>query len=111
GERENTALLAQLRSEAPGILAWCARGCLDWVRNGEQTPIEVLAATVEYREEEDVVGRFIAECCNLGSGYDCMGSILFKAFFLWCERSGEKKVLSSRAFGDRLAAKGFAKKR
>jgi hypothetical protein len=53
-------LLEKLRAEWPGIMAWAVRGCIEWHRNGMQTPAEVRAATDEYHAES---------CCGrAGSG-------------------------------------------
>lgn len=62
-DRQDRKLPEKLRAEAPGILAWAVRGCLDWQREGLGIPDEVRTATQAYRQEEDIVGQFIAECC------------------------------------------------
>jgi putative DNA primase/helicase len=50
-DKQDKALSAKLRAEAPGILAWMVRGCLDWQKFGMMTPKCVLTATKKYREE------------------------------------------------------------
>ena len=54
-------LKEQLKREAPGILAWFVRGAQLWYEGGLQEPPEVKEATQAYRDENDLLGRFIAE--------------------------------------------------
>src|SRR5262249_7628395 len=55
--RTDPHLPEKLASEVEGILAWCVRGCLEWQQIGLKAPQRVLAATEEYRADEDVVGQ------------------------------------------------------
>ena len=68
-EEQDETLAERLLEEAPGVLRWLLEGCLDWQRNGLQSPVSVSAANEAYRLEMDVVGRFISECCLTGSGH------------------------------------------
>lgn len=111
GKTEDRALPERLRAEAPGILAWLVRGCLDWVANGERVPDDVLLATSEYRKGEDIIERFLAECCELGPGKSCRAGKLYDAFKGWSQRTGERRPLSQTAFGTRLTEKGIGTER
>jgi putative DNA primase/helicase len=53
-EKDGT-LGEKLKAEAPGILAWAVRGCLEWQRMGLEEPECVQKATGDYAEEMDVV--------------------------------------------------------
>jgi len=57
-------LPARLRAEAPGILAWLVRGCLEWQRDGLNPPQVVLRATEAYRFSEDTIAEFVEDCCS-----------------------------------------------
>jgi len=104
-------LLDQLRAEAPGILAWLVRGCLAWQRDGLNPPPAVKAATDEYREEEDAVGQFLAECCLLRPGARVDAGDLYSAFDRWARENGQE-TMGNIAFGKRLARrKGIDKSR
>jgi putative DNA primase/helicase len=107
GKHEDTDLPNRLKKEAPGILAWCVRGCLEWIRGGERTPECVKVATASYRTAEDDVGTFIEECCVLGEGLRCKASDLYRSLVAWLEGRGEKKKITQRSFGDRLTAKNI----
>jgi putative DNA primase/helicase len=65
--KQDQALPDKLRNELPGILAWAVRGHMDWLQQGSLgEPEEVTAATSEYRNEQDALGRFIEEMCVEG---------------------------------------------
>jgi putative DNA primase/helicase len=107
---QDKRLPEKLQAELPGVLAWCVRGCLDWQRDGLGLPEEVKAATAEYRLDQDLVGRFIADMCDLHPELRCRAGQLYTAFVGWGDCVGEKQAVaakSQRAFGEALRAKGF----
>jgi putative DNA primase/helicase len=109
--RADKALPAKLRAEAPGILAWAVRGCLDWQKNGLQEPRDVLMATGQYRDEQDVVAAFLLECCCQGQEHSERSSALYAAYQRWFKDSGEGgEQLSHRRFGEELASRDFRKR-
>src|SRR5438105_1624863 len=61
------ALEETLRAEAPGILAWAVRGCLEWSKHGLRPPAIVLEATRAYRSDSDRLRDFLADRCILDS--------------------------------------------
>jgi phage/plasmid-associated DNA primase len=101
---------AKLRAELPGILAWIVRGCLEWQRSGLGVPEEVAAATDAYRQEMDIVGRFVDECCMLPPGASVGATPLYHAYTQWCEQNDEEP-LKQQTFGRRLSDRGFERKR
>lgn len=109
-------LLEKLRAEAPGILAWLVRGCLECRRDGLRPPDAVKAATAEYRGDEDAVGRFLEECFVLDepdTPLDARSSVAWKdlaaLYSQWCTESGEKP-LTSRKLGQALEKRGLTSK-
>lgn len=88
---------AKLKAEAPGILAWMVRGCLEWQKVGLQPPASVQAATIAYRTEMSIVNRFVNDCCVLTPGARVLGPQLYGAFQQWSAAAGERKPLTSRA--------------
>jgi putative DNA primase/helicase len=99
-------LLAKLREELPGILAWIVQGCLEWQREGLRPPTEVRRATGKYRAEMDVLAAFIDEECVVSEHATASAKALYSAYRSWCEEYGEK-VESQRRFGGRLKERGF----
>lgn len=58
---QNKKLPRQLLKEAPGILAWMVRGCLDYQAEGLEMPASVETKTNEYRAQEDVVEQYLKD--------------------------------------------------
>jgi putative DNA primase/helicase len=85
----------RLRAEAPGILNWLIRGCLDYQREGLNPPAAVLDATAEYRRQQDPLGDFLERRCRLGFGERCAPSDLYMAYRTWAEQSGERPMSSA----------------
>ncbi len=52
-------LRSKLEGEAPGILNWLLKGCLEWQANGLMEPESVLKSTKEFRLESDSIQLFI----------------------------------------------------
>jgi len=50
-DRADPHLVDCLKTQAEGILAWAVRGCLEWQREGLQSPEAVKTATEEYEPE------------------------------------------------------------
>lgn len=96
--------------EAAGILAWIVRGCLEWQRNGLAEPPEVMAATQEYRISQDVLARFLEECCIIGRSGRERASTLYGAYKQWAEKAGENAV-SQRRFGEAVSERGFRREK
>lgn len=105
----DTSLPERLLDELPGILAWAVEGCLEWSADGLGDAAAVAKATDAYRNEMDVLGAFLKECCELGSGLFAMGPVAYARYGNWCERSGERP-LSRKEFYKALEERGFEKR-
>jgi putative DNA primase/helicase len=78
--------------------------------NGLNPPASVVAATEEYFEAEDILGRWLDECCRLHvSGFQTTAE-LFASWRDGAEASGEY-VGSLKRFSENLAARGLRKGR
>ena len=106
--KRDKTLTDRLLDERDGILAWAVEGCLEWQRQGLNPPPTVLAATEEYFEDEDTLGRWIGEACDQRPSGTELVSTLFNAWKIWAEAAGEH-VGSIRGFSQNLASRGFAK--
>jgi putative DNA primase/helicase len=94
-----------LKVERRGILRWIVEGAVQWHLVGLAPPDSVLAAVDDYQRQQDRVGQFLEECCELGaehwapfSGLDG----LYPAYQRWAKDSGCKQ-LSKPRFIDELA--------
>jgi len=105
-EHQDKQLPAKLAAEREGILAWAVAGCLEWQRDGLGLPGDVAAATESYRAEQDTVGEFVAQCCEVKPGARVRAGTLYGVYREWAERAGEP-VIPQRAFGRRMTERGF----
>ena len=106
--RRDQRLQDKLLAERNGILAWAVQGCLEWQRVGLRPPTAVNAATAEYFEAEDALGRWLAEGCLRGVNLTATSAALFAAWKSWAEANGEF-VGSLKRFSENLTARGFEK--
>ena len=96
-ERErNPYLLAALKKEDSGILAWLVRGCLEWQKNGLNPPDIVRVANAEYRFEEDIFGHFLRDCCFRSPDAETQASALYKIYLKWCKINRHQPYSSTR---------------
>jgi putative DNA primase/helicase len=110
-ERRDPQLKEKLEAELPGILAWAVRGTLDWLAaggglQGLAAPSKVLAATEEYREEEDQVGNWVKDCCIESPTGVTTARGAYDSFTAWCERNSDRP-LGKKSFGERLFIRGY----
>lgn len=105
-DQQDRKLLEKLRGELPGVLAWAVRGCLEWQREGLRAPEEVRVATEAYRNDEDGLAQFLADCCRTGPSLRVKSADLYGAYTAWCERVGEHPV-SQKKLGGQLTERGF----
>ena len=96
----------KLALEREAVLAWLVAGYLDWRANGLADPEAVEKATRKFRDESDVLGRFLRECCLLGPAFHVGSSELFSAWSKWCADQGEDAGTQT-SFASELQAKGL----
>ena len=99
-----------IKNELSGILNWALEGCQKWQISGLTYPEAIRNATNEYREEMDILGRFLKECCRQKQGTKVKSSILYKAYKDWIVELGHKPV-SQIKFSQRMEERGIIKKR
>ncbi len=91
--------------EREGVL-WDLVGAAGvWFREGLTEPEVVRAAGDEYRAEQDRLGAFVRECCELGVGCQvplagALGDGLFVAYQEWCRESGVLPTSKARFVRD-----------
>lgn len=93
--------------EAPQILAWAIRGCLEWQREGLPRPRLISAATDQYFEDQDLFGAWLADYCEVGDLTNSeTAADLFVSWKFFCEAAGERPG-TQKALGNRLRLKGL----
>jgi P4 family phage/plasmid primase-like protien len=108
-EKRDRQLRAKLLAERNGILNWMVQGLADWQRIGLQPPDTVRAATKTYFDEQDTIGNWMAEECEVDKENENMkegASDLYRSFRQCCEAAGEF-VISQKHFSLQMQARGF----
>lgn len=82
GQRDKR-LAKKLVKELPGILNWAIEGCTLWRGEGLKAPTAVRQATKSYREENDILGEFLAHACKLNPEAWTSSPNLYRAFTDW----------------------------
>jgi len=94
-------LVATLLKESSGILNWALAGYMDYVQNGLAVPSTVAQATISYKNEQDVISRFLTEKCTTGAAATCTAKDLYWSYSKWCQENGEP-LLSQKKFNGKL---------
>lgn len=81
-------LKEELQEESEGILLWIIEGCREYQANGLQIPQSVLDETEGYRKENDGIGRFLEERCDLVSEFSTPKGKMEKEIMNFCEVHG-----------------------
>jgi P4 family phage/plasmid primase-like protien len=87
-EKQDPKLSDKLLEELPGILNWALQGLKEYLDIGLVPPEEVIAATDEYRRENDSLQSFIGECCRVDKLAVCRNLELYEAYQSFCVDSG-----------------------
>lgn len=111
-DKVDKKLTFKLKDELPGILNWCLEGYIKWRQNGLDNEPEIIKEQrEEYREEMDMVQRFINDCCVVDSTRKESFSDLWDTFNRWAIKNKENSShYTSTQFG-RDIVKHFTRKR
>ena len=97
-------VLADLLTEAPGILNWLIDGALDYLENGLVVSDETRAFTKEYFDEMDPTANFVRDCVSAEPGHSEKARNMYKAYVAHCAANARKPVFETR-FGRVLKKK------
>jgi len=109
-QRPQDEVVRELMAEAPAILAWLLDGLRDWQRDHHWRAQAVQVATEGYRQEQDLLAPFLADCCDLGPRYTVAVGDLYEAYLDWCKQNGEEPIKKD-AFRRMLVERGARKRR
>lgn len=111
-EQIDRRLPDKLKEEASGILNRLIEGLLAWRENGLIVPEEVKDATRAYREDSDQLGRFLAQCCEVGDDPLAVrvgATELWQTFEAWVEATGAAEW-KRKGFVGAMNDRGFVQK-
>lgn len=103
-------------AERAGILNWCMEGLRKRLASGRlYSPEAVMIATGEYIDDEDLIGRFIAERTEAEPGHMVEVREMLRAFREWMQADGSPRHVvegfTANALGRELARRGYRKMR
>ena len=109
-EERDQQLQEKLDAQASGVLNWLVEGCLEWQKKGLALPDSMREDTVQYRHEQDVVGRFIDEECVVGEDFTSPKKLTYACFKDWAEDAGEHYTMTQQEFNEKMLCR-FAENR
>lgn len=76
---------------APAIMAWIIEGAQEAIRRNFHiaSPACVEDAIKAYREDNDWLGRFLEECCEIGDDHEEKSGEFYSAYRSYCARTGD----------------------
>jgi putative DNA primase/helicase len=90
-ERQDPDLARRLIEEhGPAVLTWLVQGAMEWHRTGLGDAEAVTDATEDYRQSQDMVSSFLAECTVEVPGQKTKVGDLYNEWRRWCETAGER---------------------
>ncbi|WP_342636497.1 hypothetical protein [Methylobacterium nonmethylotrophicum] len=112
-EAPDRQLEEKLKAEWPAILRWMIEGCLDWQMNGLVRPESVVDATEAYFAEQDLMGQWLAEKCDVRQGDASVWdrtTDLFASWSVYAKAAGDDPG-TVKGFGPAMRRKGFPQHR
>ena len=103
-ENDDKCLQQKLDNELPGILNWAIEGYKKWRESGLTKPPVIMETTEQYREEEDSLGQFIEEECDI----DKESYVTVKDFKSRVTQFN--KYLNQKSIGEYMRKKGYMPK-
>jgi putative DNA primase/helicase len=95
------------RAELPGILNWAIEGARIAIRDGIDTTDTIKMETKEYRDDEDIFGRWLKERCILESDKHTDKHHAFDDFHEWAEGEGIHEIPQAKTLTRRLEKFGI----
>lgn len=106
-ESKDKRLNEKLRAEMSGILNWALAGCLEWQRNGLQTPADVELETAVYQDEMDDLAEFFEQVCIIDTTAVCTKDDLYQAYSIWALQQGDRFPMKKKKLGMTLKERGY----
>jgi putative DNA primase/helicase len=98
-------LLDKLKSEGAGVLNWALAGLRDYRKNGLCIPPSIKGANDAYRTDQDIIGEWITDHCNVVAGATTAKGNLYGSYRAWASSHGHQPLAQSR-FTRKLVERG-----
>jgi putative DNA primase/helicase len=104
--KEDRMLGEKLLQEASGILNWALEGLRQYLADGLQAPAQVVAATSEYQQDSDQIGRFLAARTVQNPEVWCHKKALYAAYKRWTLETKEYQF-KEHDFSESMVERGY----
>lgn len=105
-EKQDMLLPQKLEAELPGILNWALEGLQKWLtlsqggkKHGLPPCPAVDKAVDAYKQDQDRIAAFLADCTQPAQGQTVQASVLFRTYLSWCTDNNEKWRMANKQFG------------
>ncbi|EQD49765.1 phage/plasmid primase, P4 family [mine drainage metagenome] len=106
--QQDRRLAERLEEELPGILNWALAGLDEYLALGlDPLPSAIADANADYRQDSDVVGLWIEDCCLLDSLARAKNNELYESYSGWAQAAGHRPM-SAKSLADKLRERGLA---
>ena len=97
-----------VENAAPYIMAWIIDGAGKAIGNNFRIPLPkcVEDAIAKYRQDNDWLGHFLADCCEIGEPYETGSGKFYSEYRTYCARVGDF-VRSTTEFYNAVEQRGF----
>jgi len=97
---------------APAVMAWIIEGAKKVISRNFHIPCPACVedAIKSYREDNDWLGHFLGECCEVAANYTEKSGELYRAYRCYCAQTGEY-ARSTADFYNALEMAGFSRRR
>ena len=97
---------------APAVMAWIIEGAKKVISRNFHIPCPACVedAIKAYREDNDWLGHFLGECCEVAANYTEKSGELYRAYRCYCAQTGEY-ARSTADFYNALEMAGFSRRR
>lgn len=109
-DQRDPKLGEKLLADAPVILAWAVEGFQHWRQIGLRPPATITEATDDYMANQDDLQQWLDDRTKRNAAGTTLSADLFRDWSGWKDQRKESSG-AQRSFNDRLADRGFAKKK
>jgi P4 family phage/plasmid primase-like protien len=109
-EKTDYDLEAKLLAEKEGIFAWMVDGCFRWQQERLKPPQLVEDASRVYREESDMLGDFLEDCCEVGVEKKVEQRSIYTIYQQWTRQNGTHP-LTQKSLTRQLGSRGIETQR
>lgn len=99
GDNADKDIVEKIYNELDKVLGWAIKGCLEYQKEGLESPEAVKNATQSYFEDNDVVEKFINNNIKISTYEKEKASDVFSAYKTWAKNSNEWDGMTQTKFG------------